>query len=76
MCDVLSDHANGGAVTFGTAVGDTAVYYCDYGYDLIGDGTVTCQSSGNWSGSLPICEGLYHLTSIKIFLQVLRHCIK
>ena len=57
VCDVLSDIANGGAITIGTGVGDTAIYYCDYGYDLIGDGTVTCQSSGNWSGSPPTCEG-------------------
>ena len=59
VCDIdaLPTLANGGVITDGIGVGDTAIYYCDYGYDLIGNGTVTCQSSGNWSGSLPICEG-------------------
>ena len=56
MCDTLSNPVNGG-VTTGRAVFDTATYYCDYGYDLIGDGTVNCQLSGKWSGSPPICRG-------------------
>ena len=53
MCDALSNPVNGGVVT----ERGVATYYCDYGYDLIGNGTVTCQSSGNWSGSPPICRG-------------------
>ena len=57
MCDALSNPVNGGIITTGTGFGDTATYYCDYGYDLIGDLTVTCQSNGNWSGSPPICRG-------------------
>ena len=60
MCDALPNPANGGVSAIGTGIGDTATYYCDYGYDLIGNGTATCQSSGNWSGSPPICKGLYH----------------
>ena len=60
VCDALLNPTNGGVITVGTGVGDTATYYCDYGYDLIGNGTVTCQSSGHWSGLPPICKGLYH----------------
>ena len=55
VCDALSDPASGTLIT-GTGVGDR--YYCDYGYELIGDRTfVTCQSSGNWSGPPPTCKG-------------------
>ena len=57
VCDLLSDPDNGTVTATGTGVGDTATYFCDYGYELIGDGTVACQSSGNWSGSPPTCEG-------------------
>ena len=57
VCDVLSNPVNGRAITTGTGFGDTARYYCEYGYELIGNVTVTCQSSGNWSGSPPICRG-------------------
>ena len=59
VCDALSNPANGGVNTtgHGTVVGDTGIYFCDYGYDLIGDDNVTCQSSGNWSGSPPLCKG-------------------
>ena len=57
VCDTLSNPVNGGVTTTGTGVGDTAVYYCDYGYEMIGDDTQTCQSSGNWSGSPPTCRG-------------------
>ena len=59
MCDDddVSSPSHGSVITDGTGVGDTATYYCDYGYDLIGNGTVTCQSSGDWSGSLPTCVG-------------------
>ena len=53
---VCDDPANGGVTNVGTEVGATATFYCDYGYDLIGN--ITCQSSGNWSGSPPTCEGL------------------
>ena len=57
VCDVLSDPANGSVSTTGLGVGDTATYFCDYGYELIGDDTVTCQSSGSWSGPPPTCRG-------------------
>ena len=55
VCNDLPIPANGGIFVTGTGVGDTATYYCDYGYDLIGDGTATCQASGNWSGLPPTC---------------------
>ena len=57
VCDALSNPVNGRVNTTGTGVGDTATYFCDYGYNLIGNDTVTCQSSGNWTGPPPICRG-------------------
>ena len=57
MCDTLLDPANGGVVIAGRGVGDIAEYFCDYGYELIGNGTATCQSNGNWSGLPPTCKG-------------------
>ena len=57
MCGGLSNPVNGDVSNTLGEVGDTATYFCNYGYDLIGDVTVTCQSSGNWSGLPPICRG-------------------
>ena len=58
QCDALSNPANGNVNTNGTGfdIYDTATYFCDNGYDLIGDDTITCQSDGSWSGSPPTCQ--------------------
>ena len=59
QCDPLSNPANGIVSTNGARfnINDTATYFCDNGYELIGDDTIICQSVGNWSGSPPICQG-------------------
>ena len=57
VCDALSNPVNGGVTTIGRGVDDRATYYCDYGYDLIGDVTVRCRLNGKWSRSPPICRG-------------------
>ena len=57
MCHKLSDPANGRVIVDARVVGDVATYHCDDGYELIGDDVQTCQLNGNWSGSLPTCEG-------------------
>ena len=57
VCGGLSNPVNGGVSNTVAGVGDTVTYFCNYGYELIGDTTVTCQASGNWSGSPPICRG-------------------
>ena len=44
------DHAEG------TTFGQTATYSCYVGFDLMGDSNRTCQNTGNWSGSEPICQ--------------------
>ena len=35
---------------------DTCSFTCNTGYELIGSDTRTCQSNGNWSGSVDICR--------------------
>ena len=57
VCDYLSAPVNGSVISNGTGVDDTARYYCEYGYNLIGDSIVTCQSNGDWSRSPPTCNG-------------------
>ena len=58
-CGSLTDPANGRVDhTAGTPFGQTATYSCNTGYNLVGDSTLTCQASGNWSGSAPTCLGI------------------
>ena len=33
-------------------------YTCDVGYTLQGSNNGTCQSDGQWSGSVPQCNGM------------------
>ena len=59
-CGSLPDPANGRVDhTAGTSLGQTAIYSCNTGYNLVGDSTRTCQATGNWSGSAPTCQGMY-----------------
>ncbi|XP_078694480.1 complement component receptor 1-like protein isoform X6 [Branchiostoma floridae x Branchiostoma belcheri] len=43
----------------GIKIGDTATFWCDAGFSLIGAGTIHCQdkgqSTGSWSDSFPYC---------------------
>ena len=67
-CGALSNPVNGQVTTSGTTFGQTATYSCNTGYNLVGESTRTCQATGNWSGSAPMCECMfvlsntYHLT--------------
>ena len=57
-CGSLTDPANGSVNhTAGTGLGQTATYSCNTGHNLVGDSTRTCQATGNWSGSVPTCQG-------------------
>ncbi|KAI1891469.1 hypothetical protein AGOR_G00144140 [Albula goreensis] len=36
-------------------------FSCDEGFDLQGSETLTCNSSGNWTGEVPSCQAQSHL---------------
>ena len=47
---------NGEVVVNGMTPGDTAMYSCDMGFELVGDDTVTCGDDGVWSAEPPVCR--------------------
>ena len=58
-CGNLTNPTNGQVDhTAGTSLGQTGIYSCDTGYNLVGDSPRTCQATGNWSGSPPTCQGV------------------
>ena len=58
-CGTLDNPANGQVNhNAGTTFGQTATYHCNTGYNLIGDSSRTCQSTGVWCGSEPTCQGI------------------
>ena len=57
-CGTLTNPVNGQVNhTAGTTFEQTATYSCNTGYNLVGDGTRTCQATGVWSGNAPTCQG-------------------
>ena len=58
-CGTLTNPANGQVTHTGrTRFGQTATYSCDTGYILVGQSNRTCQATGVWSGSEPICQSM------------------
>ena len=58
-CGTLNNPTNGKVSYTGrTTFGQTATYSCNTGYSLVGDSSRTCQATGNWSGSVPTCQGI------------------
>ena len=47
---------NGTVTVNGVTTGDTAVYSCEDGYELVGDQTRTCMSNSQWSGQTLSCQ--------------------
>ena len=56
-CSTPKQLRNGTVNYDGTGYNMVVVYKCDEGYSLIGLSTRVCQSSGEWSGEEPFCEG-------------------
>ena len=48
--------ANGRRLLSSTLEGSVVRYFCSRGFELEGDQQRTCQSNGQWSGSLPVCR--------------------
>ncbi|KAJ8039552.1 Complement factor B [Holothuria leucospilota] len=47
---------NGETIVFSTAVNGTAMFRCRSGFELIGEPVLTCQETGQWNGSIPVCD--------------------
>ena len=41
----------------GIVAGSVATYFCDAGFELVGNSIRICEEDGNWSGEAPICAG-------------------
>ena len=58
-CEIL-DNPNNGRVEFNSiAVRSQANYFCNPGYQLIGESTRICEVNGEWSGQAPFCQRTY-----------------
>ena len=55
-CSVPPSLQNGNVTYSSLVVGNTATYSCKSGYTLIGTSTITCQTLGFWTPSVPVCE--------------------
>ena len=55
-CPELPDPDNGQVHLSGRHFQDQAVYTCDRGYTMVGASKRVCQTSGQWSGSIPQCK--------------------
>ena len=49
---------NGQRSLFSTTYNSVVIYTCDVGYTLQGPKGRACQSNGQWSGSVPQCNGM------------------
>ena len=57
-CPCPSSPVNGNITSCvgSTLVGSYIYYYCDRGYELVGDFSRMCQIGATWTGSAPTCE--------------------
>ena len=66
---ITNGHLLGETGTF--TVGQSVTYLCDLGYRAQGLTTLTCQASGDWSASTPVCVGKWSPGSCRGFTVVL-----
>ena len=65
-CGSLDDPTDGAVNTSsGTTFMMNATYSCDFGYNLNGVTTRTCQATGDWSGGDPTCDST--LSSLLVY---------
>uniref|UniRef100_A0A1X7VKS2 Sushi domain-containing protein n=1 Tax=Amphimedon queenslandica TaxID=400682 RepID=A0A1X7VKS2_AMPQE len=55
QCPVLKNPKHGKVIITTRSIGSKAYYTCQNGFRLSGDGSRTCQESGEWSGNEPVC---------------------
>ena len=56
QCPPLNLPGNGMVEVTGRAVGSTAIYTCNEGFDPYGYTILICESNGAWSSAPPICS--------------------
>ena len=56
MCPSLDAPTNGVVEATGNCEGDTVTYRCNDGFELVGAAVLTCQSTGMWDSSPPVCQ--------------------
>ena len=55
-CPPLMNPTGGSVSVSGLRQGFTATYSCNVGYDLMGDSSRTCESTGTWTNSELVCQ--------------------
>ena len=55
-CGDLKQPLNGQVFFQSTLFLSEATYSCNSGFELVGEGTRTCQANGQWSGEEPQCH--------------------
>ena len=59
-CPTLDPPESGNVSVTGHSIGDTAIYSCNDGYDLVGTPERTCErvadDRAGWSGMAPFCQ--------------------
>ncbi len=66
LCPVLTAPKSGRVRWDGTRPNSVAQYSCYSGYTLSGQVTRTCLSTGEWSGSAPVCESKWTLAGLHV----------
>ena len=61
-CGTLTNPTNG---QVSHTFGQTAMYSCNQGYNMVGNSTRTCQATGEWSGSDPSCQRAFQQSDIR-----------
>ncbi|XP_052280448.1 sushi, von Willebrand factor type A, EGF and pentraxin domain-containing protein 1-like [Dreissena polymorpha] len=55
-CGSLLAPASGTVVYARSTYGSVAIYQCNTGHDMVGNGTRDCLSNATWSGQPPVCQ--------------------
>ena len=73
-CSLIQNITNGFVNFTSLYVGSNATFSCNFGYKLMGHGTLTCFHSGKWSGDLPqcipiLCDSLKNITNGRAIIE-------
>ena len=72
-CSWLSDPKNGKIQRNRNSFGSTVRFSCSPGYNLVGSTERTCQITGKWTGTHPMCYGEALNNLIILFNEFLQY---